>query len=135
MYLLIGSSILIVISIQLLDCNKTLLIHEALITLHLNNGKYFYKPRKNAVCLVSSLLNPKILCFHTCCSFSDYIKYALMLTQEQLKANLKLNRLLEIQKCVDSMCQRANCFVVRWYGVRIIISLKQLSQHNTLFKK
>ena len=63
-FVLNGSSILIVISIHILDCNKALLIHEGLITLHLNNGNYFYKPRKNAVCLVSNLLNPKILCYH-----------------------------------------------------------------------
>ena len=85
-----------------------------------------------AWCAICSI--PRYCVFMHIFSFLDYNKYALMLTQEQWKGTLKLNRLLETQKCVDSMRQGANCFDVRWYGVRIIISLKQLSQHNTLFK-
>ena len=55
---------ILVISMQQSECNKTLLIHKRFITLHLNNGNYFYKPKKNAGCLASNLLTPETLCFH-----------------------------------------------------------------------
>ena len=79
----------------------------------LKQWKLLLQAKNNVVFLVRNLLNPEILCFHA--YFFGLQQMCLDVNTRTVKRDFEIEiyRLLETQKCVDSMRQRANCFDVR----------------------